>query len=846
MAGLSISFEKIVNISASRAEANKAIDANAFKIKTNGMSIAEQNAAVRRAVSEYLANEFEGSVGKAALERAKAAWLGNANGAALSGRDVRDLIDALKAMRQDAKRVDDLMNSARSALKDPTEIDISLLEDISKASDLRGAINEAKASLDELKKMSPTDVADCWKHLSSGQDESNALAKTMKLLSTVANTAGELLNKLSGEVSEDVFALLEELQEAYSVVEIGLEKAASQVSEGQQGCFGAIVFPKVNVSDPFHEFAASFKDLVLMADAKMLASRSALALQDGNELLAAVEKAQNQAAGVVFPDGALKQQIDQDLAALQGRVKEWCKAHDTGGFVDKLDKKGVQHSMHTAETLCRVFNDDFSVRWYGDAKLKGAEDFEIDMRYAPSKLIVGDIGGKLGEGTFSTVREVHYRNGPGSIESSRSRASKWLGGANGIYHNRIFSSNLYSGLFAASSKKGNLESLHVNAAVCKCANRLTATPNLIVESSLGLNQNKEEVLLMNKVDGKSLNDWYNDERSGGSHRLSKAWSKMTQLDRTKAVGQFLRQTNDLDWTDWFTGQIDRHYDNFLIDFGIHEKKTGQKESATMNVKVVGIDNDHSFSTSRIGLTKFEMKKEQINEFLSAWLMGCKECDLNYAAGFASFSMLDDNGQAVRFPTELLDSTGTKTIIRWVTENVSTLTVDIDKLPNEYRYLSKHHAKNNAFLPMSYAFALNSARKPSFISSETLEKLTSLMTDVKKRGNAPIREMMGPNLSDRAVRAARLRFEEMYNHARSLKKSKRVFSNADFSNANKIEKIKGLIRDARKKAFGQKWDADDQYERMDDISQESVDSSCWVLDTLFKVLDSAASTNRRNG
>ena len=80
--------------------------------------------------------------------------------------------------------------------------------------------------------------------------------------------------------------------------------------------------------------------------------------------------------------------------------------------------------------------------------------------------------------------------------------------------------------------------------------------------------------------------------------------QLSQEDKTKIKGSIAQQLNKLMWLDLITGQGDRHHNNYFVHI----------DPKTREATVKGIDNDASFSATRIGLQKYKLDKDRTKYF----------------------------------------------------------------------------------------------------------------------------------------------------------------------------------------------------------------------------------------
>ena len=124
--------------------------------------------------------------------------------------------------------------------------------------------------------------------------------------------------------------------------------------------------------------------------------------------------------------------------------------------------------------------------------------------------------------------------------------------------------------------------------------------DLVVKYSVG-NHKGQFGVFMEKAKGVSGSKFAKKSTSGDDGIPPSEMHKITDpAEQTKIKGDVAQKLNKLMWLDLITGQGDRHWGNYFI----HVDKD------THEVTVKGIDNDASFSATRIGLMKFALSKDK--------------------------------------------------------------------------------------------------------------------------------------------------------------------------------------------------------------------------------------------
>jgi hypothetical protein len=190
----------------------------------------------------------------------------------------------------------------------------------------------------------------------------------------------------------------------------------------------------------------------------------------------------------------------------------------------------------------------------------------------------------------------------------------------------------------------------------------------------------------------------------------------------------MRATVDLAWNDWLSGQCDRHAGNFLF-------RVGGDQSFTLK----GVDNDMSFSTWRLGMTKFRLIGRHLEHFLDSLV----------EQGFVSSPSVDD--------LRVIAGTGAVDIAA----DGNSVTIDLSLKPSLAEAVRK-------------ATGFQSLHKPLCISMSMYQRLKQLEADPSQ-----LDRILGPHVPREAIEVTKLRLKEMVAHADMLAANKCVLSDEEW-------------------------------------------------------------------
>ena len=226
---------------------------------------------------------------------------------------------------------------------------------------------------------------------------------------------------------------------------------------------------------------------------------------------------------------------------------------------------------------CGLSTAALSVAWGEDATMLRPG---IDDRFLISSKT-------LGSGFCNTVKLCSYRQPDGSRQ------------------HRVFKSELH-----ARVSLGEIESSErikrygavqkvsmINVSVCRMAS-LLGLGNCVVDAHVGVHGGQFGLMMevADGVTGCSLCEAFmrgDPDKRVGSKTVGELRAILNNRgdEAKKFIGNLRHALTDLDWLDHIVGQIDRHYDNYMISVG-----------DDLSVTLKGIDNDMSFSPYNEGMS----------------------------------------------------------------------------------------------------------------------------------------------------------------------------------------------------------------------------------------------------
>ena len=230
---------------------------------------------------------------------------------------------------------------------------------------------------------------------------------------------------------------------------------------------------------------------------------------------------------------------------------------------------------------------------------------------------------------------------------------------------------------------------------------------------------------------------------GGGIPPAELYSKITDpAEQTKIKGAVAQQLNKLMWLDLITGQGDRHWGNYFI----HIDKT------THEVTVKGIDNDASFSATRIGLLKFALDKDKADLYEAQLKDVCQK--IHGKKWQTEYDKRVKNDPAI-------------------VRNGDTLTIDLAK--------AKSHEVRMAII---HTLGLQSIALPEEIDKEFYDKLMEMDEDPAKK--QAYLDSIASRISPDALKVTEARLNEAIAHAKTLNKKGKVYRQPQWQNEDNLK------------------------------------------------------------
>ena len=229
---------------------------------------------------------------------------------------------------------------------------------------------------------------------------------------------------------------------------------------------------------------------------------------------------------------------------------------------------------------------------------------------------------------------------------------------------------------------------------------------------------------------------------GGGIPPAELYSKITDpAEQTKIKGAVAQQLNKLMWLDLITGQGDRHWGNYFIHI----------DKDTHEVTVKGIDNDASFSATRIGLRKFALDKGKTELYEAQLKDVCQK--IHGKKWQTEYDKRVKNDPAI-------------------VRNGDTLTIDLTK--------AKSHEVRMAII---HTLGLQSIALPEEIDKEFYDKLMEMDEDPAKKQS--YLDSIASRVSPDALKATEARLDEAIAHAKTLNKKGKVYRKPQWQNEDNL-------------------------------------------------------------
>lgn len=220
-----------------------------------------------------------------------------------------------------------------------------------------------------------------------------------------------------------------------------------------------------------------------------------------------------------------------------------------------------------------------------EARLRGFPPESMETRAVEGAFVSAKI---LGQGAANTVELCRF------VESE------------GVELKKVFKPEREARMGLARLRLSRLgysddtQTMKLNVASCVAADAI-GCGGVISRSTIGTHNGKFG-LFMEAAPGCTAHDVMRGGACGSLPDGTKLNWKQT-VSRLKKNGNFeamqanlMRECCRMEWADLLSGQVDRHYDNYLLHI----------DAETGAVKITGIDNDGSFSEKKVGMTKVDV------------------------------------------------------------------------------------------------------------------------------------------------------------------------------------------------------------------------------------------------
>ena len=279
--------------------------------------------------------------------------------------------------------------------------------------------------------------------------------------------------------------------------------------------------------------------------------------------------------------------------------------------------------------------------------------------------------------------------------------------------------------------------------------------DLVVKYSVGVHDGQFGTF-MEKAKGYPGKDFaYKNDGNNGGIPPSELKNRITDpQERLRIQAKIAQKLNRLMWLDMLTGQGDRHWDNYFVHI----------DESTHEVTVKGIDNDASFSATRVGMQKYVV------------------------TGNLAQALIDEIGEVCvtlhgplggdEFRRRILSDPG-------LTVNQAQEIVIVD--------LSKAKSPEIAMGTMEL-IGLKSIALPQELDKDLYDKLIDMDQHPEKK--RAYLDSIAPRLSPDSLRAAEMRLDDVIAHAKKLNAENKVYSDEDWQDPLVLQgltKMKGGVR-----------------------------------------------------
>ncbi|MCR5414770.1 MAG: hypothetical protein K6F50_08640 [Kiritimatiellae bacterium] len=385
-----------------------------------------------------------------------------------------------------------------------------------------------------------------------------------------------------------------------------------------------------------------------------------------------------------------------------------------------LGKEPLSRKLSGDNLVKLAYEGKLDVATVTGAKAWGATDDMVDLDIADANLIDVSV---LGQGQANEVHLCRYRRGDGSVASY-------------VFKPELAGEKGFKGLAGTMEGYSKLQSLvHLNAASKKIA-ELLGTPGIVVGAKVGCLHGLFGVF-MEVAPGNSMGDMKPGGRGYGLQSKNSVRS-LTNGQFATLAGNFLKAGSDLEWNDWLSGQVDRHWGNYFLKIDVNQ-----------NVSVKGIDNDLSFPSWRLGMTRFRLT----GRHLSVFLRYLKQCGKIADATLGALRRVEGNHPAFTF-----------------FDGEDKVEIDLSKARELQETLKD-------CLGFQVVF------KPTAISRDMFDRLMALDGDREK-----LRTELAPHIPEAAIDATMRRLDEMVAHAKELQKKGRVLDDGAWTDVQLLKQM----------------------------------------------------------
>lgn len=686
-----------------------------------------------------------------------------------------------------------------------------LLADVSKAtgtdaSAVIKALKSAQAKNKSLGKKTGFDLAQSWEYTQS-DDPAHPSGDKARFVETTADANADAASLLTqfvndvrekGELSDDVLRQLDWLDDDLATGLTCYSRDVIRLAEDMRELCMQIMKTRVKGSRPVRADVSSGEALLDRTLAQLARSAAAAAtelsavrdqlgaisrslrLLDGSsatatealsvDLLNQVDELRQKLFALKGGNGAMKRELVKTLSDTRAALVSYRKS---------ADRIQAGDSLRESPVLLSVFQGRFDTEFYLHCREQDIPAEMIDPTFASSRLRRMQ---ELGNGAQNVVYATEHTK-LGAYDQTKSgvfkfdkkhldkkdRAKEDLDKKD--LDKKHSDTEDVSVLFrydpraAGSENGGDFKISKLNYATKKAARQFFDAGDRFVDVSAGfLDERSEKTFgfVMGRAPGRTIRTTRSDIQKQNKQEktdreiLMRELRGMSRERQVSAATEIMLQGNDIDWSDYLTGQVDRHFGNVMLDLA--------PESPRPHVTLTGIDNDYSFSPRRIGLTRFQFPADELQQFLDKTNKKCP-------------------GLRSKLNKGRLDSTGALTPIKDKGDKPVSYVLDVGKLPQEYQWVFN-------------AIGLSSMRLPSFITSETLAHLEKMRAQIdahdKDKNAVDPFKGFSELVPESGLGAMRQRFDELYEHAMALKTAGKVFSRENLLRADPAQAEANLM------------------------------------------------------